>query len=213
MSQNLENATAAEPPLESRRTAALRGLAYGVLLLTFTLAFFIIIMPMVIGAVPLTVLSNSMAPTMPIGSLAIVKPTEALVPHDNTITLTPDQIRPENDLSAINVGDVIVYQPYANDPTLVMHRAIKLETNWTPEGLHSTFITQGDNLSVADAPVSDYQVRGRVLYSLPYLGYVNNTLNAGEMGGKTTIAVVVAGYGLALYYLVFALRARRADNH
>lgn len=193
---------------EPIHSAILRGLSYSLLLVTFAIAFLTIAFPMIVGAVPLTVLSNSMAPTMPVGSLAIVQPTKSVVGADQTVILSPAQIRAQNNLSDIKVGDIIVYEPNAGDPTLVMHRVINIETSWRQGELYTEFITKGDNLTTLDAPVHDFQVPGRVRYSLPYLGYVNNLLNAGANGKRTTLAVVVIGYGLTVSYIVRGARER-----
>ncbi|GAB2469221.1 hypothetical protein [Xylanimonas ulmi] len=189
--------------------AVVRGLSYGTLLLVLLVTALTIAVPHLAGAVPLTVLSNSMAPAMPVGSLAVVRPTMPLsVSAHELETLSPGQIREVNDTSHVGVGDVILFAPNPNDATLVMHRVCEVRSYASSTGEdRSVFVTQGDNNSMLDAPVHDYQVRARVWYSLPVLGHVNDALNAGEHSAKAIVAVAVAGYGAALAYLVRYVRA------
>jgi signal peptidase len=142
------------------------GITYGLLGLTLLLAALVIVVPMVAGAVPLTILSGSMEPTMPVGSLAVVRPVET---------------------DEVQIGDVITYLPNPEDPTAITHRVIAIDNN--QDGTR-TFTTQGDANDSPDDPVQDFQVRGEVWYTIPWLGYVNTAVN----GEERTIAVyVVAG--------------------
>jgi len=188
-----------------------RGLAYGLLLLTLAVSAATIIWPSIIGAIPLSVLSDSMAPRMPIGSLAIVHPTMDV--STDISSWSPAQIRLYNDVSAIEPGDIVVFQPNANDPTLVMHRVMTISTTGaagTAERQY-TFVTRGDNLAVNDQPISDYQIRGVVRYSLPLIGYVNTWLNAGPNAHWSRIVVATAGFVVAVFYFGKALFAGKAQ--
>lgn len=104
------------------------------------------------------VLSNSMAPDMPVGSMALTAP----VPADS-----------------IQVGDVIVFSDPTRPSTRVIHRITHVYgddeaekfSSWSPDVLYAT--TQGDNnpdsdpwvLAIADATV------WRMQTSLPFLGF------------------------------------------
>lgn len=163
------------------------GITYGLLGLTLLLAAIVIVVPMVAGAVPLTILSGSMEPTMPVGSLAVVRPVET------------DDVR---------IGDIITYLPNPNDPTAITHRVIAIDNN--QDGTR-TFTTQGDANSTPDDPVQDFQVRGEVWYTIPWLGYVNTAVNGQE---RTVAVYVVAGvfflWAGTLWWR--AWRRRRADR-
>ncbi|WP_425956720.1 hypothetical protein [Xylanimonas sp. McL0601] len=205
----------AEPRLrESGWRAVRRGLTYGGLLLTLALAVFTIVIPKFTGSVPLTVLSNSMAPSMPVGSLAVVKPT---LPLDMTPArldvLTPAEVREINDLSRIRSGSIIAFQPNPGDPTLVMHRvqSIRSTMGTTGEPARHVFITRGDNLDADDRPVEEHMVRGEVWYHLPLLGFVNDKLNSGPAHTPLILGIAAVGYGLAAVYIVRAVRAKRDD--
>ncbi|WP_150306700.1 signal peptidase I [Planctomonas psychrotolerans] len=159
------------------------GLSGAVLLVVIALAAFVIVLPKAAGATPLTVLSGSMAPALPIGSLIIVRP----VPLDE-----------------LAVGDVITYQLRSGEPEVVTHRIIAV--SMASDGTRA-FSLQGDNNPAPDPdPVVADQVRGRVWYSVPYLGYVSNAVT-GESRAWIVPAVAVALLGYAAYALTGGVTA------
>lgn len=196
---------------ERRRGAAWRmvGLcaSWTVLLAVLAVAMVTVVVPKVAGAVPLTVLSNSMAPGMPVGSLAVVRPTMDTL-TGQAQTMSPEQIDAVNDVDGIEVGQVIVYVPEKNNDRLVIHRVTAVTV--TSTGRH-VFTTQGDNNSAADDPVNGYQVRAVLWYQLPWLGHVNNWVNTGH---REIVAVVVAGAGYLWAVVLFAraLRTKRTKR-
>ncbi|ARU52039.1 signal peptidase I [Cellulosimicrobium cellulans] len=161
------------------------GVTYGLLALVLLLAGLLIVVPKLAGGVPLTILSGSMEPNLPVGSLAVVVPVE------------PEDVR---------IGQIITYLPNPDDPTPVTHRVTAI-THRADGGL--TFTLQGDANAAADAPVQDFQVRARVLYAVPWLGYLNLAVNGDE---RSVAVYVVAGafflWALSLWWR--AWRRRRA---
>jgi signal peptidase I len=150
------------------------GLSFGLLALVALIAVLVIALPMVTKSTPYTVLTGSMTPTYPAGTLVIVKPT---------------------DVQQIRIGDVVTYQISSNQPAVVTHRVIQIVEPTTASGTVS-FITKGDANSLPDAsPVKPVQVRGVVWYAVPYLGWVNNVING---DARSVIVPIVAG-GLFLY--------------
>jgi signal peptidase len=132
-----------------------------------------LVIPKILGAVPLTILSGSMAPTMPPGSLAVVRPFDA---------------------TQARIGDVLSYEPLPDDPTLVTHRVIAV----TRDGRGEVSLTfQGDaNPAPDERPVRPEQVQGSVVYSVPYFGWVTNRLNVGpgaQYAEWAAYALIVAG--------------------
>lgn len=150
----------ADPRAESRARVVARsvrvGLGHGLLAVVLLLAAVTVVVPRVAGAVPLTVLSGSMEPALPVGSLVVVRPVD---PAD------------------VRIGDVITFLPHPDDPTVVTHRVTGI-THRTDGG--RTFTTQGDANPAADAPVHDHQVRARVWYVVHHLGHLSTALNAAE---------------------------------
>jgi signal peptidase len=161
-----------------RRKGALHyvgvGLSVGLLALVALIAVLVIALPMLTKSTPYTVLTSSMTPNYPAGTLVIVKPT---------------------DVQQIHIGDVVTYQVSSNQPAVVTHRVIQIVEPTTPNGT-VTFITKGDANSLPDAaPVKPVQVRGVLWYAVPYLGWVNNVING---DARMVIVPIVAG-GLFLY--------------
>lgn len=108
-----------------------------------------LIVPRVAGATPYVIETGSMRPSLPPGTMVVVRPT---------------------DPSAIGVGDVVTYQIKSGDPTVVTHRVMTVGY----DGLGQLrFRTQGDaNPAMDQKWVLPEQIRGREWYAIPYLGYV-----------------------------------------
>lgn len=143
-----------------------------------------VVVPRLGGATPFTVLTGSMRPEYPPGTLVVVKPVAA---------------------ADIKVGDVITYQLRSGRSSVVTHRVVAAgaSTGGTRE---LSFRTQGDANAVQDeAAVRPEQIRGRLWYSVPHLGRVNQLLT----GGQRQIAVtVVAGSLLGYAALMIASSVR-----
>lgn len=116
-----------------------------ILILILLVLAIILIAPRLLGYQSLAVLSGSMEPQIPVGSLVFAKETEP---------------------SALEVGDVITYR--LSGSTLVTHRVIENDT------VSGQLITQGDANDVADSNPVEYQnVVGKVTMHLPWLGYLS----------------------------------------
>ncbi len=148
------------------------GLSAGLLAFVVLVGVLAIIVPAVTGSTPMTVLTSSMTPTYPPGTLIVVRPIDS---------------------ADIRIGMPITYQLESGKDIFVTHRvvAIKSISDGTRE-----FVVRGDANSEDDEnPVLPVQVRGEVWYSIPYLGWVNTAVN-GE--NRVWIIPVIAG-GLFLY--------------
>ncbi len=149
-----------------------------------------VVVPRLGGATPYTVLTSSMEPSYPPGTLVVVRPVE------------PDRLV---------AGDVITYQLKSGRPTVVTHRVTSVGYDLTGT-LRLT--TQGDANSAADQdPVIAEQVRGRLWYSIPHVGRVNTWLTPDVRDVAT--AGVVAGLSLYAAYMFTSAavdRRRRAPE-
>ena len=145
-----------------------------VALLAITVAVFI---PRLVGATPYTVLTESMRPTLPPGTLVVVKPVA--VDH-------------------IGIGDVVTYQLKSGQPAVVTHRVVALGFNAEHERILQT---QGDANESADAKgVIAEQVRGRVWYAVPVLGGVSNVITGRQRSIATTVIVIgLVGYAVLMF--------------
>lgn len=164
------------------------GLSFGLLAFVVLIAVLVIVVPAVIGGRALTVLTSSMEPSYPPGTLVVVQPT------------APEDVR---------MGDVLTYQLRSGEPTLVTHRVVAI-ANGT-DGTRA-FTTKGDNNDLPDAdPVMEVQVVGTVLYAIPYLGYANAAVN-GDL--RALIVPVLVG-GLLVYavwMVISSFRDKRRER-
>lgn len=148
------------------------GLSYGLFTLVVLVGIAAVIVPLVTGATPLTVLTASMSPAYPPGTLIIIQ-----------------EVEPED----IKIGDPITFQIKSGDPTVVTHRVIGIGHNATGD---LNFVTKGDNNGAADGePVRPEQIKGKIWYSIPYLGWLNTLMN----GNNRAIIVPILAGALLLY--------------
>lgn len=106
----------------------------------------LLLVPRLLGWQVDTVLSGSMTPAYPVGSVLFVKPVSP---------------------PTVEVGDVITFRTGARDGTPVSHRVVSVD--------HSSgelsFVTKGDANEDADpTPVGASALQGRVAFGVPLLG-------------------------------------------
>ncbi len=126
--------------------------------------------PRLYGYSPVIVYGGSMADTIRVGSIAVTK-----------------EIRAED----VAVGDVIVFRPpdTAPDRLPVMHRVVSIRE----EDGQRIFRTKGDANAAPDPWEMYIQGRGaRVVYSVPYVGYLVNF--AKTPLGCTLLLLLPVGY-------------------
>lgn len=141
-----------------------------------------VVVPRVAGATPYAIMTGSMQPQYPPGTLVIVK---------------------SKDMAQLRTGDIITYQVESGQPTVVTHRVIG--QGLTAAG-NQYVTTKGDANNVADAePVRPVQIRGELWYALPYLGYANDLITP-----KDRHVVLIGAVGVLLMYaaVMFASAAR-----
>lgn len=149
-----------------------KALAWAVILAATGSLSAAVLVPRLAGATPYAVLTGSMRPALPSGTLVVVRPVE---------------------MGDVSVGDVITYQLRSGDPTVVTHRVVGsgVRTDGT-----AVLTTQGDANDVVDAaPVQPEQMRGRLWYAVPHLGKAHSLL--GGFHRKAAVQLVAAG--LLLY--------------
>lgn len=147
-----------------------------------------VIVPRVSGATPYTVITGSMTPALPPGTLVVMRPVAE---------------------SEIGIGDVITYQLVSGKSAVVTHRVVGMSTSLAGE---LRLVTKGDASGTVDAePVRSVQVRGKLWYSVPYLGHMNRLIGAHHrqlaVYGVTTLLLGYSGYMFAS-----SLRQRQAKN-
>ncbi|MFC3965523.1 signal peptidase I [Nocardia jiangsuensis] len=192
---NAHRGTAPEAPPEESTGAGwwLKSVLTWVLLFVLgALLVVTIVLPLVVGGHRYTILTGSMVPTYPPGTLVVVRPEDPI------------------DLA---VGTPITYQLRSGQPEVVTHRIVQVRRN--ADG-RIGFITRGDANPVDDEQiVNPEQIRGAVWYSIPYLGYVNNWFS-GPKRTYTIAALIVLLGGYALFALATdtrdRVRARREER-
>jgi signal peptidase len=150
-------------------------IAAGLLIVVCGLLVATVGVPIATGSDTYTVLTRSMEPGLPPGTLLVVRPVAA---------------------DSLHVGDVVTYQLRSGKPDVVTHRIVRVEAS--SDGT-KRYITRGDANAVADAsPFRAEQVRGRVWYAVPAVGWLAIVKNS------TSLQPWLVGIGalLLLYSLV-----------
>ncbi len=134
-----------------------------------------LVVPKAFGYQMYGILSGSMEPKYPVGSLIYVEPVEA---------------------SEVEVGDVITFKMAADSDVVATHRVVeKDDTN-------EAFTTKGDNNDNIDSsPVSYQRLIGKAVLCIPMLGYIADFIqsSAGMVAGVSAIVLVFVLWFLADY--------------
>jgi len=138
------------------------------------LALALVVVPKAFSGMSLTVLTPSMTPAISPGDVVVTRGIDVDSAKD------------------LRIGDVITFLPYPNDPMLVTHRIVAQSVS--AQGY--SFITQGDNNNTVDTwgPVNDFQIRGKVMYVVPKIGYVKQWL------GSSTQWIIIGAAVLLITY-------------
>lgn len=109
------------------------------------------------------VISGSMEPAIPTGSLVLVK---------------------EEEDASIEVDDVIAYYSDSDNGAIITHRVVDNQV------ISGQFITKGDaNPSNDPTPVDYERYIGKVIFSVKYLGYIASFLD--QTAGKIAVVSIV----------------------
>lgn len=158
MAIHLDAVAGEETAVARSRVRRLAGVTGGVLTTAIVFALLavaasITVVPAIVGGHALTVLSGSMAPALPTGSVAVDRPVAARI---------------------LRVGDVITYTGAGDTDAAITHRIIAIR----PGDNGPVFTVKGDNNRVADAHrVTAAQIRGKLWYDVPYVGLVRNVVS------------------------------------
>lgn len=119
--------------------------------------------PLLLGYQELAVLSGSMEPDIPVGSVVYVD----------------DDIEP----AELESGDVVTYA--LDSSVYVTHRVVSVDTD------KQILVTKGDANEVEDGEIQFDQVVGKVTFHLPYLGILTSNVRTSKGIMTITIAIVV----------------------
>jgi signal peptidase len=131
-----------------------------------------VLVPRIGGATPYTVLTDSMRPAYPPGTMIVVRPVDA---------------------DDVALGTVITFQLASGQPTVATHRVVSIARR--PDG-ELRFLTKGDANNAPDQQwVRPEQVRGALWYAVPRLGYLSELLTGEQrQRGVAVVAAVLLGY-------------------
>ena len=160
-----------------------RVVAALLLLAVLAAASILILLPRATQGSAMTVLTGSMTPEIPVGSVVLVRPV---------------------DPATLEVGDVATY--VEKDDVFVTHRVHRINRKTKP----TSYVFQGDANRTPDVDsVSADNIRGEVWFHVPYLGAIRDGLKG--KGGVTLLAMLLlAGY--AISQISAGLKQRRLDT-
>ncbi|MBO9521285.1 MAG: signal peptidase I [Nocardioidaceae bacterium] len=156
------------------RSVAVRALAWAAAGLVVLVLALTVVLPRIGGGSTYTILTGSMRPSLPPGTVVVVRPTPA---------------------EKIRTGDVITFQLRSGDPTVATHRVRSVGVS---AGGELRFVTQGDANDAPDvAVVRPVQIKGVVWYSVPWAGYPSL-----KLGADVRQVAVMSAVGLLGAYAV-----------
>ncbi len=159
--------------LRTVRTMTSRVVALLVMGLVVAVLGLTVVLPKISGATAYTILTGSMRPGMPPGTVVV----DRQIPVDQ-----------------IKIGDVVTYQITSGQPAVVTHRVQSI--GYALDGTR-TFITRGDANDSADhLPVTAAQIRGVRWYSVPYVGlpsiWIGVSIRQVVVGGAVILLLAYA---------------------
>jgi signal peptidase len=156
-----------------RRVVNVAGnvLASALLLLILAAVAIVVVIPKATHGAALTVLSGSMTPDIPVGSVVVDRPV---------------------DPGTLHVGDIATYQKAPGVNEYITHRIIKIDASKTP----TMFTFKGDaNRGPDIAPVPATAIRGKVWFHVPYLGSFRDAIHT-KRGVGAIATILLAIYAL-----------------
>lgn len=145
----------------------------------------VVVLPRATHGSALTVLTGSMTPGIPVGSVVIVRPV---------------------DPGTLKVGDIATYQVAPGKAEYITHRIVRINAKKSPE----VFRFKGDANRGPDInPVPAGAIRGQVWFHVPYLGAIRDGLHG--KGGISLVAMLLLG-GYAASQLGGAYKERKTTS-
>jgi signal peptidase I len=162
--------------LTARLVTPIKWLTAAAVVALLALCALLVAARVALGWYPMIVYTGSMAPTIPIGAVVVVRPVAA---------------------AQLAVGDVISFRAPQTGNLPVTHRITEIERLEDATGAAGwQVITKGDaNLNPDVWRVGAEQLTGRVEYSLPYVGYF--LISLAQPPVRFTILAVIVVLALA----------------
>jgi signal peptidase len=148
----------------------------------------LIVAPRLVHGTALTVLTGSMTPKLPVGSVVIDRPV---------------------DPGTLHVGDIATYQKAPGVAEYITHRIVAINTHSDPV----SFTFKGDaNRGPDPTPVPATAIRGKVWFDVPYLGGIRDSIQGGGLRAWLLAIVIAALLIFAGRQVRSALRDRRLSG-
>ena len=149
-----------------------RLLAFVFLGLVLAAVAVVVVIPRATHGQAMTVLTGSMTPGIPVGSVVVVRPV---------------------DPGTLEVGDVATYQKEKDQAVFVTHRIIEIDSSTRP----TTYIFKGDANRGPDLePIVPERIIGKVWFHVPYLGTIRDGLK-GSGGVTLLVMMLLGGYAVS----------------
>lgn len=147
-------------------------------ILAIGLVIVVAVVPMVIGGSYRIVATGSMEPDISPGDIVVMKPP------------SPEEVKE---------GEIVTFLPYENNPTTITHRVIS-------ENEDGTYTTRGDANGADDKPIKYEQIRGIVMYSVPYVGLAVAPIRNLLIGNAGMGVLAIVGGAFVLYGVFLIVR-------
>ena len=172
--------TMTAPAARAAARWTLRALSVALFGLVLAALAVLIVIPKVTHGSALTVLTGSMSPRLPVGSVVVERPV---------------------DPQTLKIGDIATY--HQRDGDYVTHRIVAIDRSAGP----ISFTFQGDaNRSPDPTPVPATAIHGKVWFHVPYLGSVQDALHSHGVG----LITLIAGLGVfSVFEIGSGLRDQR----
>ncbi|MFI5428338.1 signal peptidase I [Aeromicrobium sp. UC242_57] len=161
-----------------------RALVWAVLLVLVIVLLGAVVVPRLAGATPYSILTGSMTPAYPPGTLVVVKPT---------------------DIQSLSTGDVITYQLRSGESTVVTHRIVSqgfTASGDQPSGRRGTPTT-----SPMQSRCEPCRSRASFWYSMPYVGRVNDYIT-----GQERQLAMISSVSFLLLYAAYMFTSAALDR-
>jgi signal peptidase I len=180
--------TAVDVRVRSVGRIVARVAATTLIVLLLAVVGLLVVLPRLTNGAAMTVLTGSMAPDLPVGSVVLVRKVD------------PASLRP---------GDVATYQQ-ADGPNLITHRIVAIDKTTTP----ISFTFRGDRNPVPDPqPVPASAIRGKVWFDVPYLGTLRERLGRGQHAVVLIGVLALSAFSFWQFAGVWRDRRRRPMTH
>jgi signal peptidase len=148
----------------------------------------LVVIPRATHGAALTVLTGSMTPGIPVGSVVVDRPV---------------------DPRTLEVGDIATYQKSPGVDEYITHRIVAIHPETTP----ITFTFKGDANRGADiTPVPATAIRGQVWFHVPYIGAIRDGLQSHGTRGLVLAVVLVGLGGYSVFQVVGGVRQQRRGS-